>query len=137
MKKVILIVILSMATIARADFYSLSCRFVSMSTFEQLQTEVLVNCNNGWGLTHLLGLNNSPCKPATNLENFFKGATPNEVVKIIGQTGTNVSLGGLVDGFDISIAKRTGSSSILQAPTIIQHGQPKKCNNTQVAIFRQ
>lgn len=134
MKKLILMIALTSATYSNAALYSMSCEFVSSSSYQDIETTVTLNCDNGFGQTRLFGANNSPCLASDNLKQFFAGSTVGEKVQIIGETGIYSFYSGLVESFDVSTATRANSDQILKAPTIIHHGKPKACNNTQIAI---
>ena len=111
----------------------LSCTFKLMTKSDY--TLVALSCDQG--NFELYGLNNSPCKGSDLLSAFFDGAAPNEVVEIDGLIYNSVSLGGEKTNFDVIFATRENSSEVLEAPTIMRKGVPKKCNTTHVDILRR
>ena len=146
MKAVLLIATLfASTTVFSADGpFHLSCKFQALSMWSRDNshdpvkpdqsdaTKVTLKCDRG-NFT-LAGDNNSPCKAATHLAQYFTGARKGETVQIEGLTYEASGNSGLETRSDVVSATRAGTPVVFEAPTVLVHGQPKKCNTTHVEI---
>jgi hypothetical protein len=113
--------------------FQLSCRFQGLKVFSPSDSQVGLQCDRG-NVT-LSGTNNSPCQAATHLSQYFLDAKVGEPVQIQGLTYNSSGMGGMETHTDVVVATRAGTAEIFEAPTILNHGRPKKCNTTHVSIL--
>ena len=134
MKKVIMMAVLAFTSnVFAADEFHLSCQFLSSSSSIGSTTVKLACAEGSFTLS---GSNNSPCKAADHLQEFFAGSLESEAVEIDGLVYSSSGMGGVETNIDVVLATRANSEAVLEAPTVLNHGQPKKCNTTHVRIFR-
>lgn len=112
--------------------FQLSCKYQGLKVFSPIESEVRLQCDRG-NFT-LLGDNNSPCNAATHLAQYFSDAKAGEPVQIQGLTYEASGMGGMETHSDVVIATRAGTTVVFEAPTVLNHGRPTKCNTTQVGI---
>lgn len=127
--------LISVNVFAANENFDLTCKLVSVNFFSASETIVNVNCGQQ-GNYEFVGDNNSPCLAADNLKQFIFGARIGETLQINAENGSHTGLGGIENSTDIIFASRENSNAVLEAATVIHHGTPKKCNNTQVVMFR-
>ncbi len=130
------IILLSIASLA-ANAKTLSCNYISseMETEEGFLTNVTAKFNCGGVLTEFVGDNiYVSCKPQFALSEFTENLVRGEAVRFNTSVQTVSSIDGSRRQVTMVRSAVSGSGTILEPQTIIQHGKPVLCDPTQIEV---